>query len=62
MGTPKIDPKDLKWDVVEEAAKRILAHVDSANFAPPEGQQIWVNEVCRQMNKIAEALCFTAMK
>lgn len=56
---PKIEAKDLKWDVVEEAAENLARIAQNAGFRAPELMWIDLDDAVQQFNRIAEALCFT---
>lgn len=62
MSAPKVKPEELRWEEAEAAARGILAACESSKYAPPEGQQQWLNVVGKCMNRIAEALCFTKLE
>jgi len=61
MKGSKVSAADLNWGKVDEAARVLRAHAQSARYAAPEFMQFWVNEVAVQMNVIAEALCLTRL-
>lgn len=58
MDMPKVDPKDLKWNVVADAAARLTTIATrDVMFRAPEEMNIDLKNAVEQVNRIAEALC-----
>lgn len=53
---------DEAWDEVALLAKQLLSIRDSARYAPPEGQGLWIREASDRLNQIASHLGLVGVK
>lgn len=58
---PKVKTADIKWETVAEAAGMLKVIADNSIWRPPEAWQALLEDAVYEMNRIAEALCFTAI-
>lgn len=54
--TDKVDLKDINWNVAETHARRMAGICNSGGYSPPEIYRQRLQEVCVQIDGVAQAL------